>query len=300
MRRARITYQGAFHHAMNRGIEGRNIFQKKKYKEKFLELLVSKKERLKIRIFSYCIMDNHYHLVVENSSGRMSEFFKQLNSQYATFFRTQVGGKGYVFQDRFNSTLIQDDSYLQQAIAYILRNPVRAGICSNAYDYKWSSTTAYFSNGIKDKIVDNVFVDELFGSRNSFNQRLELSQELPILKTRYGQILGEESFIKTALKKSNRRQETQSMERKRQDDRYFESVQKVIREFESSNSLKIEEINIAEYTGKRLRGELLLRLKDLAGLTYPEIAKYDLFADIQAHSLGRLYKYAKEKRSKGS
>jgi len=88
------------------------------------------------------------------------------------------------------------------------------------------------------------------------------------------------------------------MERKRQNDRYFEPVEKVIQEFER-NSVKIEDINLAEYSAKRLRGELLVRLKDLAGLTYPEIAKYDLFADVQVHSLGRLYKYAQERRSMG-
>ena len=144
MRRARITYQGAFHHTMNRGLEGRKIFETDKLKSTFLKLLEKNKKKYRIRIFAYCLMDNHFHLIVENSSGRMSEFFKQLNSQFATYYRTRVKEKGYVFQDRFKSTLIQDDSYLIKAIAYILTNPVRAKICKSAYG-PLSQRQTYFS-----------------------------------------------------------------------------------------------------------------------------------------------------------
>jgi len=71
-------------------------------------------------------MDNHYHLVLDNSSGKMSEYFKRLNGQYGMYYRKITGGKGYVFQGRFNSTLIEKDAYLLHSIAYLLRNPVRS------------------------------------------------------------------------------------------------------------------------------------------------------------------------------
>jgi REP element-mobilizing transposase RayT len=82
MRRARITYKGAYHHAMNRGHEGKCIFSKDREKEFFLKLLVETSKILKVRILAFCLMDNHYHLVLENSSARRSDFFKQLNGQY--------------------------------------------------------------------------------------------------------------------------------------------------------------------------------------------------------------------------
>src|SRR4030042_1581932 len=124
MRRARITYEGAFHHVMNRGIEGLAIFSEDYLKEKFIEFLSDKQEKLKIHLFAYCVMDNHYHLVLENTGGRMGNFMKQLNGQFGTFYRKQVKGRGYVFQNRFKSILIQDTTYLQMAVAYVLRNPV--------------------------------------------------------------------------------------------------------------------------------------------------------------------------------
>lgn len=73
----------------------------------------------------------------------MSDFFKQLNGQFGTIYRKNQGGKGYVFQDRFKSMLIQDNSYLLMVIAYVLNNPVRARLVDNFIDYKWSSALFY-------------------------------------------------------------------------------------------------------------------------------------------------------------
>ncbi|MCP4220117.1 MAG: hypothetical protein GY765_36130, partial [bacterium] len=87
MRRARITYEGAVHHVMNRGYDGNDIFQGDKSKSIFLDYLADAAQKLKIKIFAYCVMDTHYHLVLENSSGRMSEFMKRLNGLYGMYFR---------------------------------------------------------------------------------------------------------------------------------------------------------------------------------------------------------------------
>lgn len=91
MRRARITYEGAFHHAMNRGINGDAILAGSKSKTMFLDVMQSTASNLKIKILAYCIMDNHYHLILENSSGRMSDFFRQLNGNYGMIYRKLYG-----------------------------------------------------------------------------------------------------------------------------------------------------------------------------------------------------------------
>jgi len=87
MRRERITYPGAYHHVMNKGYDGNAIFAESRYKSQFLDYLADSKKRMKIRIFAYCIMDNHYHLVSENSNGRMSDFLKLLNGLYGMYYR---------------------------------------------------------------------------------------------------------------------------------------------------------------------------------------------------------------------
>ena len=299
MRRARITYPGAFHHAMNRGYDGTNIFKGNKNKAQFLDYLEDASKKMKIRILAYSIMDNHYHLVLENSIGKMSECFKRLNGLYGMYYRKSAGGKGYVFQDRFKSTLIEKDAYLLQSIAYLLRNPVRAGIVHNAEDYIWSSIKAYYSKSSnRNDIVDAEFVNELFGTKESLLEAIHTfgARELPVKITRFGEVLGSENFIKSALKKFDRRTKPsdQSIGTQRTDDRYFDPVEKVIWEFEKIKGLKIDEINTHTLAGKRQRGELLVLIKDKAGLTYKEISRdVDIFGDLKFSSLREIYRNMK-------
>jgi REP element-mobilizing transposase RayT len=295
MRRARITYEGAFHHAMNRGINGEEIFISPENKNQFLDYLAEKSKKLKIRVFAYCILNNHYHLVLENSLGRMSDFFKHLNGQYGMYYRKSTGGKGYVFQGRYKSTLIQDESYLRMSIVYTLLNPVRAGIVKQTGDYAWSSFNYYCRSEEDSEIVDSNFVEELFGSRNEFLNFIhtQTRNELPVLKTRYGDILGSPSFVDEAVKRYNRRKKQVGIHGKRIDDRYIEPVEKVIWEFERLRGIKIDDIDTTGFKGKRLRGELLVHLKDRAVLTYSEIIKFDIFDDLSFGSLGSIYRNSK-------
>lgn len=143
MRKARVTYTESYHHVMNRGIQGEEIFSDGRAKVYFLEIMEEKSENLKMRIFAYCLMDNHYHLILRNSSGRLSEFMKQLNGQYGIYYRKKKGGRGYVFQNRFKSTLIQKDKYLKMAILYVLLNPVRGRIVEFPWQYRWSRIGEY-------------------------------------------------------------------------------------------------------------------------------------------------------------
>ncbi len=301
MRRARITYEGAFYHGMNRGYDGKTIFSKSKEKKVFLELLAEISEFCKIRILAYCLMSNHYHLVLENSSGRMSDFFKQLNGQFGTFYRKENGGRGYVFQDRFKSMLIQDDAYLLMVIAYVLNNPMRARLVENFSDYEWSSGNLYFSDK-STNIVDTGFVEELFGNKvnlESFIMSMNL-KELPIMKTDVGNIIGGEDFVGEALEKFNRRSGKESLERKRIDDKYYEPVEKVFFEFEKKHHMKTDKIDTKNHIGKKLRAELLVNLKDRAGLRYSEIIKIDVFSDVKLNSLGMMYQRAKKNRKTGA
>jgi putative transposase len=112
MRRARLTFPGAFHHCMNRGHGRERILSGDKDKTIFLNILSMASKRLKIRVLAYCLMDNHYHLVIKNSSGRMADFFKLLNGEYGTDYRRRHGGAGYVFQGRFSHTMVLASSVI--------------------------------------------------------------------------------------------------------------------------------------------------------------------------------------------
>jgi len=301
MRRARVTYQGAYHHVMNRGYDGKPIFKDKSDKENFLTFLKTYSERLNIRVFSYCIMNNHYHLILENSSGRLSDFLRQLNGNFGSSFRAKHGGKGYVFQGRSISTLIQNDSYLLSAIAYGLNNPVRARLVKKFLEYEWSSASHYFNNSKLTDIFDISYVEDLFGNKNNLIDAVNKSniESLPVIGTKLGKIIGNKDFVSTAMEKFDRRNDIESMEGKRVNDFHFDPVEKIYMEFEKKYKIKIEKIDTTTYSGKRLRGELLFNLRDKGGLKYTEIKKMDLFSDLKLHSLGQLYKNAKLKLMEG-
>ena len=203
MRRARFTFKGAFHHVMNRGHNGSIIFPHDEDKEYFLFILKKKANLLKIRILAYCIMDNHYHIILQNSSGRLSDFMKQVNSIYATYYRRKYGGQGYVFQNRFKSTLIQQDKYLFKAILYTLLNPVRAKIVKGIFEYRWTSANEYFGGG--EGVTDKGFVEGVIGSKRRL---MEVSgEEIKVEEkgSRMGRVMGDDGFIEESLREYDRR-----------------------------------------------------------------------------------------------
>lgn len=297
MRRARVTYQGAFHHAMNRGFEGRPIFGDDHDKNTFVDLLVRLQELLKIRVLAYSMMSNHYHLILQNTSNRMDDFFKQLNGQFGQYYRKQHGGKGYVFQDRYKSMLIQDEGYLLMSIAYVLNNPVKAGLCTSFSEYPWSSGSLYFS-GKDTQSIDCEYVESLINSEEELQRLVNGSDwdELPVIRTEMGNIIGFEDDIEAILKKSDRRSGKASLRRKRTDDKYFEPVEKIFYEFEKKYQLKIDKIDPRTYFGKRLRSELMVYLKERAGMRYRDIAELDIFAGLSINSLGPLYHRNKNRK----
>jgi len=181
-------------------------------------------------------------------------------------------------------------------IVYTLLNPVRAGMVKQLEDYVWSSFNDYYSRE-GSEIVDSQFVEGLFGSRESLFEFIcsRSWQELPVQITRHGDFLGDPTFVKDALKKFNRRKKQDGIHGKRIDDRFIEPVEKVIQEFEKQKGINIDHIDVQCFKGKRLRGELLVHLKDRAAMTYSEIVKFDIFGNLSFGSLGSIYKNAKKR-----
>ncbi|MCK4420874.1 transposase [candidate division WOR-3 bacterium] len=296
MRKSRFTYKGAYHHVMARGVDGKDIFFDYKLREYFLKVLAEESGKYRIRILAYCIMDTHYHLIIQNSSGKMSDFMRQLNGNYGINYRVKNGGKGHIFQDRYKSTLIQKDNYLDMAVIYVLLNPVRAGIVSDPYKYRWSSINEYFIEERSD-IVDNKLVEDLFWNRSKFTKLLEewASKNLEVKNTRLGEVIGERDFIKESIKGFNRRKTKGKSRRMRKGDYIFEEADEVIKIFEKEKGLKMDKIKTNTLNGKELRSELLVLLKDRSGLKYKEIMEYPLFKSLKYSSLSQLYKRSRKR-----
>ena len=147
----RIEYPNAYYHVINRGNAGENIFLNERDKEKFLEYLSIAAERFSLIIHTYCLMSNHYHLVVETPKANLSRAIQWLNVSYATYFNRKRDRKGHLFQGRFKSIVIDADEYLAQLSHYIHLNPVRVKMVVNPADYPWSSYSLFIG---KDKKPD--------------------------------------------------------------------------------------------------------------------------------------------------
>ncbi len=301
MRNSRFTFQGAYHHITSRAYNGINIFGETKYKSYLLFLILKSQKLYKVNVISYCIMDNHYHLIIKDQSAKMSCFMGYINGCFAGFYRRENGGKGYVFQGRYNSKLIQDDSHMINVLFYDLLNPVKAFIVKDPFQYYWSSINIYYSD---ESLIHAHYVEDYFVERKQFRKVIKKvlknidKLEIPVITTPLGEFIGEASNINGFIKKFNRRKKNVMKNdprmRKRKDE--FQDPQKVIKQFEKEYHIKLKKINTHTHNGKKLRGELLIRLKEDAGLTFKEIAKVDIFQNLKFKSLSSLYRNYKTKK----
>lgn len=154
---------------MARGNEKKNIFIDDYDRNKYLDIIYEKKKNNAFLLYSYCLMDNHLHLLLKEESLDISNIMKRLNTSYASYFNRKYDRVGHVFQDRFRSEPIEKETYLLAVLRYIHNNPVKAGMVKNLSDYKWSS---YFDYILEDdyakgkSLVDCENILELF-SRNT-------------------------------------------------------------------------------------------------------------------------------------
>ncbi len=135
----RIKYNNAIHHITARGNERKNIFLDEKDFEKFLNYLNVVYEPYKTIVYSFALLDNHYHLLIETPYANLSKMMRDLNGHYNKYFNKRHKRNGHLFQGRFKSILVDKDNYLLVLSRYIHLNPVRAGVTSKPENYSNSS-----------------------------------------------------------------------------------------------------------------------------------------------------------------
>jgi len=137
-RKPRIEIDG-FYHIINRGVEQRVVFEDKEDYEYFEELMCFYVQAHNITIHNYCLMSNHYHLLIEVKGETLSKYMRQLNMNYAIYFNKKHHRSGHLWQGRFKSWYVTDEAYLYTLILYIENNPVKAGIVTVPEAYPYSS-----------------------------------------------------------------------------------------------------------------------------------------------------------------
>jgi REP element-mobilizing transposase RayT len=170
-RQLRIEYPGAFYHVTSRGNERRAIFKNQRDRAQFLSYLESATRRYGALIHVYCLMDNHYHLLVETPSGNLSRIMQHINGAYTTYFNVKRQRSGHLFQGRYKAILVHKDEYAKELSRYIHLNPVRAGIEQRPEAYKWSSYVYYAGYKKSPQWLVRDFILGYFDSKISVAQR---------------------------------------------------------------------------------------------------------------------------------
>ena len=137
--RTEIEDKNAIYHIIGKGVEGTDIFTDDVDRNKFLQLLQEMVNSHKIHLFSYVLMNTHFHLLLKTEDANLSQAIQFLNSSYAHWFNIRHIRKGHLFQDRYTSHLVLNSLYLQSVASYISLNPVEAGLVDSPEEYPWSS-----------------------------------------------------------------------------------------------------------------------------------------------------------------
>ncbi|MEE8513515.1 MAG: transposase [Gammaproteobacteria bacterium] len=139
----RIEYPGAWYHVMNRGGRRRFIFNTDDQHYYFLSLLGEVHSRCRAEIHAYCLMGNHYHLLIRTPEANLQRIMRHVNGLYTQYFNRTEGKDGALFRGRYQAILVDADSHWLELSRYIHRNPLAAQIVRRLQDYRWSSYRAY-------------------------------------------------------------------------------------------------------------------------------------------------------------
>ena len=142
VRPLRLNIAGARYHVMSRGNARQEVFLDDDDRRHFLTLLAAAIRRFDVNCHAFCLMPNHFHLLLRIGEPTLGRTMQHLNSAYATWFNRRHRRVGHLFQGRFKAPLIEEGSYFRRAVRYVVQNPVRAGLCARCADWDWSSYRA--------------------------------------------------------------------------------------------------------------------------------------------------------------
>ena len=135
------------YHVIIKGIDSQDIFYDDRDKQVFLEKLIETKRNIDYKIYAYCLMNNHVHMVIEIEDKFLSKAIQSLNIRYNRYFNKKYMRSGTLFQDRFKSKCVENQKYFLDVCRYVHQNPEKAKICKTE-DYKWSRY--YFDNNLNN------------------------------------------------------------------------------------------------------------------------------------------------------
>ncbi len=213
-RQARALSESGYYHVINRGIGKQVLFEDGDDFQRFLDTLKRYIEEEHFELICYCLMENHFHLLMHTEAG-LDRIMKRICCSYAYYYNEKYGRTGHLFQERYRSEAIKDDKQLLATVRYIHNNPQKAGICRRE-EYAWSSWYEYVERTVT--VTPNLVLD-IAGGKDAFLWFSESADEGRFLdddrKERISDAQGQE-IIRTVLKLKSGTQ-LQKMDKEKRD-----------------------------------------------------------------------------------
>lgn len=242
-RRERQKSSTKVYHVILRGNAKQDIFFDKQDYEKFMKGICNTKEKYEYKLYVYCLMTNHIHLVIYDENDKLSKILQSLTITYSTYFNKKYERVGHLFQNRFLSKNVETREYFMQLCRYIHQNPCKAGI-SKINSYGWSSYKEYI---IKPKIIDTQPIMQFFG---------ENAQEAKMNFIKFHDIIIENKYASDLLEYEIREKLTDEETK-----RYIENI------------LGMENISDLKKLEIKQRNNKLKELKKIKGTSMIQIAR---------------------------
>ena len=204
----RIEFEGALYHVTSRGNRKEAIFEDDADRLRFLDILKNVMQQTGWICHAYCLMDNHYHLVIETPQANLAKGMRQLNGIYTQAYNRRHDRTGHIFQGRYKSIIVDGDRYFLELCRYVMLNPVRAGMVERAGLWPWSSYPALAGIANSSDLLDTSRLLDYFSSnRATARQQLiafihEGVKDQSIWQELSHQIfLGDDSFVEQMQRK---------------------------------------------------------------------------------------------------
>ena len=198
----RIEFAGAFYHVTSRGNARQSIYREDGDYRLFLQTLADVVSRYRWIVHAYCLMGNHYHLLVETPEPNLSQGMRQLNGVFTQKCNRRYNTTGHLFQGRFKAFIVEKEPYLLALVRYILLNPVRAGMVSSPQDWPWSSFRSTIGLEAPEPFMNFDFITGMFSQNASEARSLFVAfvnrgsdAASPLKASKGGFILGSETFV---------------------------------------------------------------------------------------------------------
>ncbi|MFH1404570.1 MAG: transposase [Patescibacteria group bacterium] len=261
----RIEYPGAVYHVTSRGNRKGSIFESSKDNELFLKYFSYVIKDHNWLCHAYCLMPNHYHLLIETPDGNLSAGMRDLNGNYSQGYNKNHKTVGHLFQGRYKAFLIEKEPYLLNVAQYIVLNPVRANLAKHPREWKWSSYKATAGDSKKESWLSINWILSYFSKKKDYAQKLYkdsimsvVLDESPLSKVKHGAILGYQPFIDWVWNNVTKGSE---------------SISEITREDRILGRPTLKEL-FKEVSSKKHRNGLIYRAKVRCGYSITDISKH--------------------------